>query len=132
MKSLIAVFTFAMLTAASAQGLAPWPTTAPLNGPDGQQIGTATQWGRTTTFRKTDGELMGTLTLDITNGTMTLRDPSGNIKETATTEANVVTVRDSTGATIRTTTKEKDGTYTVRDGNDQIIENERQDTLATR
>ena len=132
MKILILAFTLAMLTAASAQGIGgPMPTTSKLVGPDGEQIGTATKWGTATTFRKTDGELMGSLTMDAP-GQLTLRDPDGKVLETATTEGNTVTVRDATGKIIRTTTKEKDGTFTVRDGNDQIIGNERQDTLATR
>jgi hypothetical protein len=120
MKTLILAFTLAILTSASAQIGSPWPTVNKVVGPDGKQIGTATEWGKSTTFRKLDGELMGSLTME-SPGVLVLRDPSGKIKETATTEGNTVTVRDSAGATIRTTTKEQDGSFTVRDGNGIVI-----------
>jgi hypothetical protein len=78
MKALILAFTLAMIATASAQVLPqPWPKTTKLTSKaNGQQIGTATQWGNKVVLRDLKGEPIGTIVL-ATDRTRTFFDANG-------------------------------------------------------
>ena len=77
MKSLVIAFTIAMLTAASAQGIA-LPQTAPLTDTEGKVIGTATTLGGRVYLRDLKGEHFATIMIG-KDGTRMHYDPSGKV-----------------------------------------------------
>ena len=82
MKSLILLFTLAMITAASAQ----MPQTVPLkSNQTGEAIGTATMSGSHIYFRDLKGELIATIVVD-KDGTKTMYDPSGKVLDQITSK----------------------------------------------